>query len=330
MKQSEAALIPGLLAARVPRPVVEEANIEGIRMLVIIGKEVDTVIRYNRSGGADMPQLCTYPDLAEAAAHADERLAKQRASGRKNTTGEGADWPRNWKLAAAKAAGKIWYAGPKPERKVEAKNVVFKPQKKLSPTILSAEELLRVHEEYRRTVPNSYVVTRERIEKALAEQNVGKIASVVAEWLKDLNRQYYRFRPEEARDLRENLEPLIAAELAILLEFRRRRIATLTGADEQAVRRLFGRFRPTLGPVGTGKALHVLAPNFFPLWDNAIASNCGVSLEDGFFQFMLLMKEQVVNLPDELAPGLTALKAIDEYNYLQASKNKNALKCSGF
>src|ERR1039458_3638598 len=330
MKQSEAALIPGLLAARVPRPVVEEANIEGIRMLVIIGKEVDTVIRYNRSGGADMPQLCTYPDLAEAAAHADERLAKQRASGRKNTTGEGADWPRNWKLAAAKAAGKIWYAGPKPERKVEAKNVVFKPQKKLSPTILSAEELLRVHEEYRRTVPNSYVVTRERIEKALAEQNVGKIASVVAEWLKDLNRQYYRFRPEEARDLRENLEPLIAAELAILLEFRRRRIATLTGADEQAVRRLFCRFWPTLRPVGTGKALHVLAPNFFPLWDNAIASNCGVSLEDGFFQFMLLMKEQVVNLPDELAPGLTALKAIDEYNYLQAAKNKNALKCSGF
>jgi hypothetical protein len=48
MKQSEAVLIPALLAARVPRPVVEEANIEGVRMLVIIGNEVDTVIRYNR------------------------------------------------------------------------------------------------------------------------------------------------------------------------------------------------------------------------------------------------------------------------------------------
>jgi hypothetical protein len=52
MKQSEAVLIPALLSARVPRPVVEEANIEGVRMLVIIGNEVDTVIRYNRGGGS--------------------------------------------------------------------------------------------------------------------------------------------------------------------------------------------------------------------------------------------------------------------------------------
>ena len=111
MKQSEAARIPSLLAARQPCPTVEEATIEGVRMLVILGKEVDTVIRYSRSGGADMPQLRSYPDVAEAAAHADERLARQRASGRTNMTGEGTDWPRNWKLAAAKAAGKIWYAG---------------------------------------------------------------------------------------------------------------------------------------------------------------------------------------------------------------------------
>src|SRR5580658_5684960 len=93
-------------------------------MLVILGNEVDTVIRYNRSGGADMPQLSSYREVAESAAHADERLAKQRASGRTNTTGEGFDWPRNWKLSAAKAAGKIWYARSESEHDVEAKNVV--------------------------------------------------------------------------------------------------------------------------------------------------------------------------------------------------------------
>src|ERR1700678_858908 len=89
MKQSEAVRIPALLRARQPRPVVEEANIEGTRMLVILGNEVDTVIRYNRNGAADMPQLASYQEVAESAAHADERLAKQRASGRVNTTGEG-------------------------------------------------------------------------------------------------------------------------------------------------------------------------------------------------------------------------------------------------
>ena len=117
--------------------MVEEATIEGIHMLVILGDKVDTVIRYNRRGGADMPQLCTYPEVAEAAAHADERLAKQRASGRNNTTGEGVEWPRNWKLGEAQAAGNIWYA----RQKVEPKNVVPEAQKKLPPTLLSVEEM---------------------------------------------------------------------------------------------------------------------------------------------------------------------------------------------
>jgi len=324
MKRSEAIRIPALLAARQPPPTVEEATIDGIRMLVILGDEVDTVIQYQRNGGAKMPQLCTYPDIAESAAHADERLAKQRASGRKNTTGEGVEWPRNWKLAGAQAAGKIWYAGPKTERKAEAGSRAHQPQEKVRPTLLSVEELLKTHEEYTSTVPNSYVVTMDRIEQALAEQNGGTTANVLAEWLKDLNRQYYRFRPDEARELREKLEPLITAELTILLEFRRRRIATLATADEPAVRHLFGRFRPTLGPVGTVKAFHVLAPNFFPLWDDAIASDYRVSLEHGYFQFMLMIKQQIVNLPDELTPGLPALKAIDEYNYLRASKRRKS------
>ncbi len=61
MKQSEAIRIPALFAARQPRPIVEEASIEGTRMLVILGNEVDTVVPYNRNGGMDLPQLCTYP-----------------------------------------------------------------------------------------------------------------------------------------------------------------------------------------------------------------------------------------------------------------------------
>lgn len=123
MKQSEAIRIPALLATRQPRPTWEEVTVENTRMLVIIGDEVDTVIRYRRSGGVDMPQLASYPEVAESGANADERLAKQRASGRVNSTGEGVDWPRNWKLASAKAAGKIWYAGSNASPKSEASPV---------------------------------------------------------------------------------------------------------------------------------------------------------------------------------------------------------------
>jgi hypothetical protein len=118
VKQTEALRIPALLAARKPRLTVEEATIEGIRMLVILGNEFDSVIRYTRGGGADMPQLSSYPEVAESAAYVDERLARQRSSGRMNKTGEGVNWPRNWKLSEAKTAGKVWYT---PGRQTEAR-----------------------------------------------------------------------------------------------------------------------------------------------------------------------------------------------------------------
>jgi hypothetical protein len=63
-----------------------------------------------------MPQLSSYDEVAEDAARADVLLAKQRASGRRNTTGEGVHWPFDWKLSKAKAARKIWYATPSPAR----------------------------------------------------------------------------------------------------------------------------------------------------------------------------------------------------------------------
>ena len=74
--------------------------------------------------------------------------------------------------------------------------------------------------------------------------------------------------------------------------------------------------------IGKDVALHVLAPNFFPLWDNAIAESYGVATETDYFQFITIVKQQVLNLKEEIVPGVTALKALDEYNYLQASATR--------
>lgn len=109
MNEKEAKRIPALLAARQPRAVWEEVIIEGTRMIVIIGDQVDTVIKYIRGGGVKMPQITTYKEVAESAARANLLLAKERASCCSYTTGEGHDWPRNWKLEKAKTAGKIFY-----------------------------------------------------------------------------------------------------------------------------------------------------------------------------------------------------------------------------
>jgi hypothetical protein len=186
-----------------------------------------------------------------------------------------------------------------------------------------ADELVRVHEEYARNVPNNYEAIVPRIAKALSERDVPGAAEALAGWLKNINLQFYRFRLEKARSLRAELEPLLTAELDSLSGFRQRLLTTLEKADEPEVLRLFGAFRAKLGPIGTAKALHALAPTFFPMWDNDIACGYGLSAESsGYFQFMMLAKQQLIGLPADLIPGLSLVKAFDEYNYYKFSTPK--------
>jgi hypothetical protein len=75
-----------------------------------------------------------------------------------------------------------------------------------------------------------------------------------------------------------------------------------------------------LGPVGAAKALHLLAPAFFPLWDRRIAKAYGVALDgpgtktDHYWHFALVIaRKQCRELRGQGFAGF-ALKAIDEYN----------------
>jgi len=190
----------------------------------------------------------------------------------------------------------------------------------LSTNVPTAEELCRIHEEYRRTVPNNYEAIMPRVAAAFPRRDAEELASATAEWLRNINWQYYRFRPEEAATLAQRLKPILQREPETVLSFRERSIKTLMKSDEVEVLRLFGVFRAECGPVGAGKAAHVLAPMFFPLWDNAIAQSYGVSTESGYFQFMNAVRAQVCNLPEEIAPGVPVLKALDEWNYLRTHR----------
>lgn len=185
-----------------------------------------------------------------------------------------------------------------------------------------AEELVRVHEEYVRNVPNNYATAVPRIANAISKGDVAGVAEALAGWLTNINQQYYRFRPEKARTLRADLELLLTAELRAISEFRERSLASLEKADESEVLRLFRLFRTELGPVGAAKALHALAPTSFPMWDNDIAQGYRVSTEDGYFQFILLGKQQLMGVPLDLIPGLSLVKAFDEYNYYRFSTLK--------
>jgi hypothetical protein len=114
-------------------------------------------------------------------------------------------------------------------------------------------------------------------------------------------------------------------EIQSFLKFRARFVGTVDESDKDEVTRLFKLLRAECGPIGAGKALHVVAANFFPLWDDKIAKSYGVTKDDaGYFRFMNLVKEQVKNLPIDFDPDVSIVKVLDEYNYLQLSASSAA------
>jgi len=80
-------------------------------------------------------------------------------------------------------------------------------------------------------------------------------------------------------------------------------------------------------PVGTAKALHLLAPTYFPLWDKAIANAYGhdyykrdsAQEYSNFCNQMLDFRNRVIDL-NLVESDDNPLKKIDEYNYVTFTK----------
>jgi len=81
-------------------------------------------------------------------------------------------------------------------------------------------------------------------------------------------------------------------------------------------------------PVAVAKALHLLAPNFFPLWDDRIAKVYGCYYNsypaEKYIRFMGLMRKFVEKARDYVVlsnyQNKTLLKLIDEFNYSKYTK----------
>ena len=86
-------------------------------------------------------------------------------------------------------------------------------------------------------------------------------------------------------------------------------------------------------PVSAAKAMHLLCPNFFPLWDSSIAKAYGCYWDDTlysfpeYWKFISKSKKQVELLRTEGRPPkdireIPVLRLIDQYNYLCYTKKK--------
>jgi hypothetical protein len=133
----------------------------------------------------------------------------------------------------------------------------------------------------------------------------------------------------------DNLENCIHNNFYKLETFRKRIITDLQVLDQNDIKSLFNNFLEALrverdgkqkkSPVAVAKALHILAPNFFPLWDKKIAEAHGLRFknpDDEYFAFCKISAYLAQEIKDYVEhPVKPLLRLIDEYNYAKFTKN---------
>jgi len=160
-----------------------------------------------------------------------------------------------------------------------------------------------------------------------------KVAEGLGVLLLVWNSAFYRRGPFDF----DELERCIEKNSAVLNAFRKRDIVSYANEDDTVIRQLFdsllkalsicdGKLKGRESPVSVAKALHLLAPAFFPLGDMKIAKKyrCYYNHNpaDKYLDFMGQTKQIAAGLSSKknLGPA-ELLKRIDEFNYAKFTKN---------
>ncbi|MCL4545175.1 MAG: hypothetical protein M1118_11360 [Chloroflexi bacterium] len=198
---------------------------------------------------------------------------------------------------------------------------------------LKMEKLLQSHEQYCKQHPDAqiaYEVAAETLQRGIDENSSERMAKAVAILLMTWNMGYYyrcigpgKWSPTSNPfnlDHWSELQGAIRDNQSELQRFRRLRLQTIIlERERESVYSVFDKFATLCGPVGAAKALHLLAPQFFPLWDNAIArlvlgpDKVGDKLKaEDYWGFMKRRREEICSLPDRD----DILKLVDEHYFV--------------
>jgi hypothetical protein len=169
-----------------------------------------------------------------------------------------------------------------------------------------------------------YKVANELVSLAIENKTSISVAESISVLLQTWNKQVYRFKKFTEDDL-ILLEQNIIKHDGVIKQYRGSSIRPLSSEEESILTRLFQDFENPRGPVGAAKTLHLLAPNFFPLWDDDIAKN-GYGIRFGrtgtngqkYLSFIKIIAKQVSNIRRHQIQN--PLKRLDEFNYCKYSK----------
>lgn len=141
------------------------------------------------------------------------------------------------------------------------------------PIALDVARLRRAHKLFQQEEPRNlfYRAATFLVDRALEGQSELTLAESLAVLLQTWNAQFYRFRGGFRTSDLDALQGLLDSHLTAVLTYRLRRLEGSLEAEAAELTTTFTSFERKLGPVGSAKTLHLLAPTFYPLWDRAIA-----------------------------------------------------------
>lgn len=108
--------------------------------------------------------------------------------------------------------------------------------------------------------------------------------------LKTWNQAYYRYHKITDKHI-DDIQKLLD-EHDNLKSYRFKDIKSVCNEDREAIISIFKDFERILGPVGTAKCLHLISPNYFPIWDRKISASYKLPLTktgtngNKYFDFM--------------------------------------------
>lgn len=203
----------------------------------------------------------------------------------------------------------------------------------IDPSLPSREELLKGCEQYRIHEKRDAMYKVATFLICHFWGNTTEVTNGLGVLLLTWNQAHFRYGSFSF----ENLEACLRRNLQIINTFRSRDRLSLSDEDESAIKGLFDQFLDAVKvvdgthigwrtPVGVAKALHLLAPDFFPIWDEKIAKNynCNYSSEPAkkYFLFCKKIREVARVIQGYIEPSKKPLiKSIDEYNYSKYTKH---------
>ena len=166
-----------------------------------------------------------------------------------------------------------------------------------------------------------YRVATELVRLALNGQTKISVSEALGTLLQTWNSSFYRFHGKFDETHFRTLENVLEERSEKWRRWRDRSIESIREDEKDDISEAFTALEMIIGPVGAAKALHLLSPDFFPLWDRTIASRYGVALKSRgkndvqYLRFVEITKQQVVGLGNIKLRSQGILKLIDEYNY---------------